>query len=205
MTGARKKTAHSFYQKLMKLDKVSKRLAEIKSLWGNGEPVYSKYRPIEKLCIFISSWKYRLTEGLYYKIKYFVQRHTRGFDDLDKWNAAWYISRKAIPVLTAMRNSFHGTSIRWHREDRFGNIIELTKDEVFIGDNIPESLNEEEWKAILDDIIYAFQFPLDTDGETFEDGEGLFANFSEEKYNAALKRHKRGLKLFSIYFMNLWD
>ena len=170
-----------------------------------GDPVYSKYRPIEEICLFVSRWYYKLTEGLYFKVKYFIQRQIRGYDDLDKWNAAWYIARKAIPVLTAMRNSFHGTSIKWHREDRFGNIIELTKDEVYVDDGAPPAFTEDEWRAILDDIIYAFQFPLDTDSYTFNDEEGLFVNYSQEKYEAAYKRYKRGLKLFSIYYMNLWD
>lgn len=180
----------------MKNDKINIKLAEIKSLWGNGEPVYSNIRIIEKFCIFLSSWKYRLTEGLYYKIKYFVQRHTRGYDDLDRWNAAWYIARKSIPVLTAMRNNFHGTSVRWHTEDRFGNVIELTQDQVFHDDNIPDSLSEDEWRAVLDDIIFAFQFVLDED---------CVDVFNAEAYEASKKRHKRGLKLLSIYFLNLWD
>lgn len=183
----------------MKNNKINVRLAEIKSLWGNGEPVYSRIRCIEKFCIFLSSWRYRLTEGLYFKIKYFIQRHTRGFDDLDKWNAAWYIARKSIPVLTAMRNNFHGTSIRWHTEDRFGNIVELTHDEVFTDDEIPIALSEDEWRSVLDEIIYAFQFILD------QDNADRFETFNAHEYEKNKKRHKRGLKLFSIYFMNLWD
>ena len=164
-----------------------------------SDPVYSKYRPIEEICLFVSRWKYKLTEGLYYKVKYLIQRQIRGYDDLDKWNAAWYIARKAIPVLTAMRNSFHGTSIKWHREDRFGNIIELTKDEVFVDEGTPPAFTEDEWRAILDDIIYAFKFTLDNDSEE------LYEKYSQEKYEENYKRHKRGLKLFSIYYMNLWD
>lgn len=187
------------------MNEIEKKIAEIKSSFNIGSPVYSNIRWVEEVCLFISKWKYRLTEGLYYKIKYFIQRQTRGFDDLDKWNAAWYIARKAIPVLKAFRDKFHGTSVRWHREDRFGNIIELTKDEVFVDDEIPSSLSEDEWRAVLNDIIYAFQFPLDTDSETFVEGEGLFVNYNQEKYDIAFKRHKRGLKLFSIYYMNLWD
>lgn len=179
----------------MSEEKLNKKLAEIKSLWGNGDPVYSNIRWVEELCIFISSWKYRLTSGLFYKIKYLFQRQTRGYDDLDKWNAAWFIARKAIPVLTEMRNNFKGTSVRWHTEDRFGNIKELTHEEVF-ADTVPDSLTEEEWRNVLDDIIFAFQFILNQD---------IDEEFSEEKYLEEKKRHKRGMKLFSIYIMNLWD
>jgi len=184
----------------MKKEKINKKILEIMSRFG-GEPVYSNIRWIENTLLFLSRWKYKLTEGLFFNIKYFLQRHTRGFDDLDKWNAAWYISRKAIPVLTAMRNSFKGTSIRWHREDRFGNIIELSSDEVYPSDGLeaPICLTENEWSDVLDDIIFAFKFVLDEDEET------TYTNFSQEVYEEKRKRHKRGLKLFSIYFMNLWD
>jgi len=178
-------------------EEINKKIAEIMSSFKCGKPVYSKIRWVEEVCLFLSRWQYRLTSGLFFNIKYFIQRHTRGFDDLDKWNAAWYIARKAIPVLTAMRNEFHGTSIKWHREDRFGNIIELTKEEVFVNDGAPPAFTEDEWRAILDNIIFAFQFILDNDA--------IDREFNEEEYNKNLKQHKRGLKLFSIYYMNLWD
>ena len=179
--------------------KINKRIAEIMSKYGQpyGKPVYSKNRVIEEFCLFLSHWKYKLTEGLYFKIKFFLQRQFRGYDDLDKWNSAWYIARKAIPVLTAMKEGFKGTSIKWHREDRFGEIIELTREEVFADKNLPPAFTEEEWRLILEDIIYAFQFILDTDA--------IDKEYNEEEYNKNFKRHKRGLKLFSIYYMNLWD
>lgn len=183
----------------MKTNKVNKKLAEIKSLWGNGEPVYSNIRIIEEFCIFFSIWKYRLTEGLYFKIKYFIQRCTRGYDDLDKWNAAWYISRKAIPVLQAWRNgSIMGTALKRHYIDRHGEIIEY-KDEELRNSNgdIPDSFSEEEWRMIIDDIIFAFKFILREDD--------VNSPFNEEEYNKSYKRYKKGMKLLSIYFNCLWD
>jgi len=183
----------------MSNEEINKKISEIMSNLGCGDPVYSKIRIIEKTCLFFSRWKYKLTGGLYFKLKFFLQRQFRGYDDLDKWNAAWFIARKAIPVLTAMKNDFHGTSVRWHTEDRFGNIKELTKEEVFVDDEIPSSLSEDEWRSVLEDIIFAFQHTLDLDN-----GDA-FANYSQEKYEKDLKRQKRGLKLFAIYYLNLWD
>lgn len=165
------------------------------------EPVFSKIKWIDNL--YYSFWRYyyKIT-SLPFKVKYFIQRHIRGYDDLDKWNAAWYISRKAAPVLRAMRKKFYGTSIKRHREDRFGNIVELTEDEIFTHSNEkdfqePVSFTEDEWGAILDDIIFAFQFQIDFDSE---DG-----TIGEADYREGFKRQKRGLKLFCIYFNNLWD
>jgi len=185
-------------------DEIDKKIKVLMSRFTD-ETVYCRNKLIDSILVFFSQIWYKITVRAYYNIKYFIQRHTRGYDDLDKWNAAWYIARKAIPVLKAMKNSFVGTSVKWHREDRFGNIIELSKDEVFVDDGAPACFTEDEWRAILDDIIYAFQFPLDTDRDAFDEGKGLFVEYNQEKYDAAYKRHKRGLKLFSIYYMNLWD
>ena len=126
----------------------------------------------------------------------------RGYDDLDKWNAAWYIARKAVPVLTAMRNSFHGTSLKWHREDRFGDIQLLTKDEVYAGSKEPDykgppAFTENEWCAILDDIIFAFQWQTDSDRTD--------RIMSDKEMHEGDARQKRGLQLFSIYYNSLWD
>lgn len=183
------------------IKKLNKKLAEIASQFFAGPPVYSKYRPIEEVCLFISRWSYRLTTGLYLDIKYKLQDWFRGYNDLDKWNVAWYLARKAIPVLKAMRDEVPGTSLVWHREDRFGNITELTHDEVF-RDKEPQSFTEEEWKNILTDIIFVFEYTLDMDDVDKE--------YSAEEEDARLpgprhKRYKRGLKLLSIYYGNLWD
>ena len=94
-----------------------------------------------------------------------------------------------------MRDGCVGTSIKWHREDRFGEIIELSKEEVYSEDAIPTAFTEEEWKAILNDIIFAFQYTLSQDNSEFD----------MDYYNNNYKRYKRGLKLFSIYYGNLWD
>lgn len=177
---------------------------QVKRIMGRyySEPVFSNNKFIESLYLFFWRWYYKLTVGLYYNCKYALQRIVRGFDDLDKWNAAWYIAKKSIPVLTAMRNNFHGTSIKWHTEDRFGNIIELSAEEVFAGSKEPgyegpNAFTEDEWRGILDDIIFAFQWQIDLDN--YQDIR------DEEDLKACEKRQKRGLRLFSIYYKNLWD
>ena len=180
---------------------VELRVKRIMGKWLD-EPVFSDIKCIETIYLFFWKWYYKLTSGLYYKCKYALQRAFRGYDDLDKWNAAWYIARKAVPVLTAMRNSFHGTSIKWHTEDRFGVIHPRTADEVFAGSEAPDyagpvAFTENEWCAILDDIIFAFQWQTDSDKLDYA------LNDKELKQGAA--RQKRGLQLFSIYYNNLWD
>ena len=177
---------------------------QVKRIMGKwyDEPVFSKNKCMEAIYLFYWGWYYKLTSGLYYKCKYFWQRLSRGYDDLDKWNAAWYIARKAIPVLTAMRNSFHGTSIKLHREDRFGAIELLTIDEVYAGCKEPtyagpSAFTENEWCAILDDIIFAFQWQINSDSR--------FDAVSDKELKQGELRQKRGLQLFAIYYKNLWD
>jgi len=173
---------------------------QVKRIMGKwfSEPVFSNNKYIEASYLFFWKWYYRCTSGLYFKCKYALQRLFRGFDDLDKWNAAWYIARKAVPVLKAMRDNFHGTSIKWHREDRFGNIVKLSYDEVFGNENEePNAFTEDEWRAVLDDIIFAFQWQIDFDS--------LDGSVNNEELKAGDKRQNRGLKLFSIYYKNLWD
>ena len=182
--------------KMSTTKKINRKVAEIRSLFG-GEHVYFKNELLENICLFFSRWSYRLTKGVYYKLKYFIQRRTRGFDDLDKWNAAWFISRKAIAILKEWRKGpIMGTSIIRHREDRFGKIIELEKTEID-DEGYPPAFTEEEWLKIIDDIIFAFEFVIQDD---------LFCdNYNSNTYKEKYARHKRGLKLFSIYLMSLWD
>lgn len=177
---------------------------QVKRIMGKwyDEPVFSKNKYIEAVYLFFWRWYYKLTSGLFYKCKYALQRLTRGYDDLDKWNAAWYIARKAVPVLTAMRNSFHGTGIKWHTEDRFGVIHPRTMDEVYAGSKEPgykgpSAFTENEWCAVLDDIIFAFQWQINFDT--------IHGTVNDKEYKQGNDRQKRGLQLFSIYYQSLWD
>jgi hypothetical protein len=177
---------------------------QVKRLMGKwySEPVYSDNKYIEAAYLFCWRWYYKLTSGLYYQSKYALQRLFRGYDDLDKWNAAWYIARKAVPVLKAMRDKFHCTSLKWHREDRFGNIEVLTAEEVYAGSKEPgyegpNAFTEDEWRAVLNDIIFAFQWQIDFDSYD--------RTVSDKEFKAGERRQKRGLQLFSIYYRSLWD
>jgi hypothetical protein len=119
------------------------------------------------------------------RIKYFIQEIVWGYNETDPWNVAWYIARKILPPLKKMRNNFHGTSIRLHKIEKDGTVSELT-DVIFGPDT--ESLTEQEWRSVLDDIIFAFEYQLKEDAD-----------------KKSRKRQKRGLKLFAIYYNNLWD
>lgn len=127
-------------------------------------------------------------------VKHFVQEHVRGYSDSDCWNVAWFIARKAVPPLQKMRDNFMGTPIRRHVENRHGEIQELKT--VSVG-NEADMLSEEQWRDVLDDMIFAFQWPLRMDLPDFD--------HNSQHVNDGMRRQKRGLKLFSIYYNDLWD
>lgn len=165
-------------------------------------PFYSKNKHLEAL--YFLFWKYFYkAKALPYTIKYFFQRVIKGYDDLDKWNIAWYIARRITPILKEYRSGkINSTGILRHREDRFGNIIELTDKELYAESESkdwqgPNAFTLEEWKEIIDDIIFAFQWQIDFDS--------IDGTVDEKEFKKGNNRQKRGLKLFSIYFNSLWD
>ena len=127
-------------------------------------------------------------------VKHFFQEHIRGYSDEDCWNVAWFIGRKAVPPLQKMRDNFMGTAMRRHTENRHGEIQELKRISV---DGEPEALTEQQWRDVLDDIVFAFQWPLKLDQPDFD--------HNSQYVNDGVRRQKRGLQLFSIYYNDLWD
>lgn len=180
---------------------VEKQVYRILGKYFEG-PYFSDYEILEKLYFVFWKYFYKI-KTIPFTVKYFFQRVFRGYDDLDKWNIAWYISRKTVPILKAWRNGkMHSSAIIRHREDRFGNIIELTQEEIYSNSESkdwqgPNAFTLEEWQAILDEIIFAFQWQIDFDS--------LDYSVDEEGFKKGNKRQQRGLKLFSIYFTSLWD
>lgn len=103
-------------------------------------------------------------EELCFKIKYWWQRRTRGYDDLEVWNPYIYIARFAIPRLKAYRKNLHGH---------------------------PVNLNSmEEWEAIIDKIILSLEEAVDDDNwvpvdqvERHQEGLNLFGEYFENLWD----------------------
>lgn len=147
--------------------------------------------------IRISWWETFCFRHLYpwiRNVKHFFQEHWRGYSDEDCWNVAWFIARKTVPPLQKMRDNFMGTAMRRHTENRHGEIQELKRISI---SKEPEALSEQQWRDVLDDIIFAFQWPLRMDLPDFD--------HNSQYVNDGARRQKRGLKLFSIYYNDLWD
>lgn len=95
-------------------------------------------------------------------IKHWWQRRTRGWDDSDTWSLDFTIAKFVLPRLKKFR------------EIDFG---------------YPGNMSEEEWREILDKMIYAMEF--NAKDEIIMDKE------ENEKI-------QEGNKLFGKYFNSLW-
>jgi len=193
---------------------------------------HNKY--VENFLLFFTRCYYQMIVMPLTCIKYWWQEQTRGYSDLHQWNVHSFLSMKAVPALTALKKRAMGTCIKLHREDRFGKIIQLDQKKEYkdVSYNDVPFFTMDEWHAILDDIIYAFQYELDKERSDFEVkykvypadydivADTHFERLSGGSYEMKKrsntqpdytyteqcdKRQARGLQLFAIYFHNLWD
>lgn len=114
------------------------------------------------------------------KIKYFIQRWTRGWDDSELWSLDMTIAKFTIPRL----QRFKEITISYPSE--CGSL--------------------EGWYKIIDEIIYAlqacaYQWGPEKGKITIEDVVYDFGESIEWDWD----RVKRGLEYFGKYFRDLWD
>ena len=166
-------------------------------------------------------WK--IIEEFYYKIKYFLQRGFRGWDDTILWSIDYYLAEMMPIWLKKFKKNLH-----WH----------------------PAELTEEKWDEILDKIIAGFEagYRIASDDskawdEIWEEWEKRYPdeemfqhipykelpggreyfkmksnpkwddlqkelNYDKKKqkeYDKNLKIFNEGIDLFKEYFFNLWD
>lgn len=138
-------------------------------------------------------WLYRNTwmkiTDLIQNLKFAYQRVTRGFDDSELWSLDWTIARFILPRLKAFRaKNVHGVPIRYDAVIEEGNFS-------------PPTYTEEEWKAILDKMIRAFELSAHQWDSEYLKKNNLPDLYSKE-YSDQLDE---GLKLFYQHFGNLWD
>lgn len=101
------------------------------------------------------------------KIKFAYQRLTRGFDDSELWNLDHTISRFVLPRLKEFKRKY---SVR----------------------GTPSQIEtNEEWQAILDDMIKAFEIMSQSE----------FPDYDKNK----IEQVEKGLQLFVKHFNSLWD
>lgn len=95
-------------------------------------------------------------------IRFWWQRHTRGWDDSATWNLEITIARFIYPRLLRFKE---------------------------LNDGTPIGLTDQEWDCILDDMIYTMF---------------VYSQYDWDELEVDSERAKRGLKLFSKWFPDLW-
>lgn len=144
-----------------------------------------------------------------FAVKSWWQRRTKGYANSECWNLANSTSEWILPRLKYLRDNFCSVPPN----------LEVSDTDKY--------LTSEEWKDRLDKMIYAFEFILKEDEITekcfpedfvwgFDLGpadkrntrELIFKDKRKPDYtyfNECLKKHEEGMKLFVLYFRNLWD
>ena len=97
--------------------------------------------------------------------KHFWQRLTRGFDDSETWSLDSSLATHILPRLKRFRE--------YHR-------------------GYPMSMTAESWNAVLDKMIFAFEYHCDEERKYGRNAPGEYEKVEE------------GLKLFAEYYGNLW-
>ena len=149
------------------------------------------------------------------RIRWFIQRRRRGFDDRELWSLNDTITRFVYPRLKAFAE-----------QNKMGYPTAIFEDEdagYGFGDKISDEREEyytKKWDDLLNSMVLAFKY-MDNDGEDIESGLGermmdtwpsRIPDRDEEKWNAYTTEMERreevirvGLENFSCYFQNLWD
>lgn len=110
-----------------------------------------------------------LLKQLRSNVKHWWQRRTRGWSDDELWNLDVTIAKFTLPRLKAFRSG------------------------PAMGGTPTTIATNEEWLAILDEMIFAFEFVA---------GENYYINqHNKNEY----ERCEKGLALFAKHFMSLWD
>lgn len=116
------------------------------------------------------------------KVKWFYQRGKRGYADNSVWSLDWYLCSFMGDALRELADSVHGVPI-------------IDTGRKFEDPNDCDCLTMEEWKFTIRYLADTFDL-----GRKIQDYD-----VKPEEMDAALKRFKHGMAMFTEYFFNLWD
>lgn len=115
---------------------------------------------------------YKLKEALRH-LKWRCQRFSRGYADIDCWDIDEWFTKSILKILKQFKSNLHGH---------------------------PFDMTEEEWEAVLQEMIDCFELVDQSDDIIYlEPAEQMKLN---EKVIAA---KNKGLDLFKEHFFDLWD
>lgn len=120
-------------------------------------------------------------------IKETYRLNTKGYTNYDVYELHHSHSHRMIKLLTELKDSHVGCP-----SDLFDNTI--------------EDGNCHRWEAILQQMIDGFQAAIDIDDIDMDvDYYKKHGEWDYTEYNKLDKKFKKGMKLFTEYYRNLWD
>lgn len=124
-----------------------------------------------------------------FKAKHYYQKFLYGTSDYELWNLNNTIAKLILPKLRKFRNAkLMGTPVCLHLDENGGMSF----------------LTVEEWRNVLDEIIFAFDFTLNEE-RYIKSCETSDFSYDWESIKKLNERREKGLKLFALYYNDLWD
>lgn len=99
-----------------------------------------------------------------------IQLKAKGYSDSETWALDSVICKFILPRLKRFKEINNGS---------------------------PLGLTSKEWDAILDEMIFAFEWNISEESD-------IVHNISEEEIQNNWKRYKKGMGLFAKHFRDLW-
>lgn len=173
----------------------------------NKRIYYIKKLPVEKrysLARNIFPWSWRYPSAWHKNICYAFSEAWTYLSPRRQINKEWYdlhshMSCWILPRLRILREKKIGTPIEFYPEDYhlidWANLKNNPEERERADREQSESVNK--WNAILDDIIYAFEYFLLI--------EIRYMGIQSKENEADKARYERGMRYFAKYYFNLWD
>ena len=111
----------------------------------------------------------------------------------DIWNLDYTLSLIILPALKLFREQKQGIPhLSAEKELLIPSELRSKSEDYDEKNNLKYEVSEKQWNSILDEMIFSFEHIVNEDG-----------SWEEEKKNE--ERVSNGLKLFGIFYRNLWD
>lgn len=118
------------------------------------------------------------------KVKWFIQRGTRGWADCDVWSIDWFLTDIIPEMIDQLKETTQGPPISCYNKNDFDDIGNPIKGS--------DKKAQKKWFKILDEISEGFR--LTRKSQNYE----KLTKKEEQKIN-------RAFKLFKDYYYSFWD
>lgn len=154
------------------------------------------------------SLKYKI-KRLYHELRYAWQRVWKGYDDVDVFDCSFRFAARMIPILEDYKKNYKSVWLVPYESEYYeqlGNYDECYSRRIF---------NKEETDTIIDMIIWHLKMSDNDFAEKWIFGTNVYDDKWEtgcrsgkdyKRINDVVKQNKDAfMKLFSLFYFDLWD